>query len=319
MNSPLTVSVIICCYTEDRLDDIREAVASVEAQTRPPEEMILAVDNNAPLYELLRDDMAERAEVVLNDKVRGLSATRNRGIKSAHGEVIAFLDDDAVATENWLERLVAVFDDPHVVGAGGRAILDWAAGRPRWFPEDLDWIVGGSFTWLAPRRAEVRNPHGHNMIFRRVAFDSVGLFDYAMGRVGNGGQAAEEAELSLRITHHLPESKIVYEPGAVVHHKVPSHRGRLRYVIKRSYQEGRSKARIQYLWRAHRSNSLFTEGIYLRHLVFRSIPWRLARFWRPRALAQVVAIALCIIATLTGYVKGKRRLERVSNPEGQRA
>ena len=45
----MTVSVIICCYTEDRLDDIRKAVESVQAQTRPPEEIILAVDNNARL------------------------------------------------------------------------------------------------------------------------------------------------------------------------------------------------------------------------------------------------------------------------------
>jgi glycosyltransferase involved in cell wall biosynthesis len=92
VNHSTTVSVIICCYTEERLQDIREAVASVQSQTRQPEEIILAVDNNRALYERLKEEFAGQVIVVLNDTIRGLSATRNVGIAAAQGDLIAFLE-----------------------------------------------------------------------------------------------------------------------------------------------------------------------------------------------------------------------------------
>ena len=302
-----TVSVIICCYTDERLQDIREAVASVERQTRPPEEVILAVDNNSALYELLKAEANGQVNVVLNHTAGGLSATRNVAIATADGDLLAFLDDDAVAEPEWLANLVAPFDETRVCGTGGRAILNWIEGRPFWFPDDLDWTVGGSFTSLPLSQAEVRNPHGHNMCFRRQAFTRVGLFNSSVGRVGNDGQAGEEAEFCLRLARQMPEAKIVYQPSSVIRHKVPPVRGRWKYVVKRSYQEGLCKARIEHLARAHGVRPLSTESAYLRHLLLRAIPSRLARFWRPAALAQAVAIALCIAATGWGYLLGRRR------------
>lgn len=302
-----SVSVIICCYTEERLQDIREAVASVQRQTRPPKEVILAVDNNSALYELLKAEANGQVRVVLNDTTGGLSATRNVGIATAQGDLLAFLDDDAVAEPEWLANLVAPFDDTRVIGAGGQAILNWAEGRPPWFPDDLDWTVGGSFPWLPLSQAEVRNPHGHNMCFRRQAFTCVGLFHSSVGRVANGGQAGEEAELCLRLKRQVPEAKIVYQPSSLIRHKVPPARGRWRYVLRRSYQEGLCKARIEQLARAHGVRPLSTESAYLRYLLLRAIPSRLGRFWHPAALAQAAAIVLCIAVTGTGYLVGRWR------------
>jgi glycosyltransferase involved in cell wall biosynthesis len=301
----VNVSVIICCYTEERLQGIREAVASVQRQGRPPEEVILAVDNNPALYELLKAEHDGRLRIVLNDRARGLSATRNAGIAAARADLVAFLDDDAVAEPGWLANLVAPFDDTRVVGTGGRAVPDWIEGRPSWFPDELDWTVGGSFTWLPLRQAQVRNPHGHNMCFRRQALARVGLFDGSMGRVANGGQAGEEAELCLRLKRQAPEAKIIYQPFSLIRHRVPPVRGTWRYVVRRSYQEGLCKARIERMARAQGTKPLSTESVYLRHLLFRAVPSRLLRFWRPAALAQAVAIALCIVATGTGYLVGR--------------
>lgn len=312
----LTVSVIICCYTQERLQDVREAVGSVQHQTRPPNEIILAVDNNFALYELLRSELGRQTRVILNETARGLSVTRNAGIAVAQGDLVAFIDDDAVAEPQWLANLVPLFDDPKVLAAGGRAILNWAKGRPSWLPEDLDWTVGGSFTWLPLRRAEVRNPHGHNMCFRRQALNLAGLFDNSVGRIANGGQAGEEAELCLRLKRQLPEVEIVYQPSSVIRHKVPPVRGTWRYVLKRSYQEGVCKARIEQLARAHGANPLSTETAYLRHLLLSAVPSRLWRFWQPAALAQAAAIVLCIVAVGTGYLVSRWRFRGI--PSGPR-
>jgi len=306
-----TVSVIICCYTQERLRDMREAVASVQRQTRPPEEIILAVDNNRDLYERSRSDFGESIKVVQNAGVKGLSATRNVGIAAAQGDLVAFLDDDAVAEAGWLANLIAAFEDPRVHAAGGRAVLDWGEGRPSWLPEDLDWTVGGGFTWLPSKRTDVRNPHGHNMCFRREVFTSVGQFDGSLGRVANDGQAGEEAELCLRLKRQVPQATIVYEPACIIRHKVPAARGTWRYVLKRSYEEGLCKARIEQLARAHGVRPLSTESAYLRHLLFRALPSRLVRFWRPPALAQAAAILTCIAAVGLGHAVGRWRFREI--------
>jgi glycosyltransferase involved in cell wall biosynthesis len=307
-----TVSVIICCYTMERIQDIRAAVASVQGQTQPPEEIILAVDNNRALYETLKTEFTGSVRVVLNDSAYGLSATRNAGVAAAQGELVAFLDDDAEAERDWLARLVAPFADPTVYATGGRAVLRWPQGRPAWFPDVLDWVVGGSFTWLPLRTQEVSNPHGHNMCFRRGAIATVGMFNTALGRRGNRGQAGEERELCLRLVHCFPEAKIIYEPAAVVYHKVPLERVRWSYLIKRSYQEGVCKALIHHIARPYKRDPLSSEKRYLRYLLFRAIPSRLRRFWRLEVLAQIAAILLCIAATATGYLIGRWRLQGVS-------
>jgi GT2 family glycosyltransferase len=307
-----TVSVIICCYTPERLQDMRDAVASVQRQTRPPEEIIVAVDSNRGLYECLNSDFGDPIKVVLNAGAKGLSATRNVGIAAARGDLVAFLDDDAVAEADWLANLTAVFEDPRVHAAGGRAILSWVEDRPSWLPEDLDWTVGGGFTWLPLKRADVRNPHGHNMCFRREVFTTVGQFDGSLGRVASGGQAGEEAELCLRLKGHVPEAKIVYEPSSVIRHKVPAARGTWRYLLKRSYQEGLCKARVKRLARAHGVEPLSSESAYLRHLLLGAVPSRLAQFWRPSKLAQAAAILVCIAAVGVGYEAGRWRFRRIT-------
>lgn len=99
--SDLDISVVICVYTEDRWEDILAAVSSVRAQSHPALETLLVVDHNPALLDRLAKEYKEvddaDVRVLANAGPRGLSAGRNTGIAAARGEVIAFLDDDAVA------------------------------------------------------------------------------------------------------------------------------------------------------------------------------------------------------------------------------
>lgn len=317
MTAEQTVSVIICCYTEERFDDTLEAIASVEGQTRAPDQLILAVDSNRPLFERVQRAVGERVEVVFNDSMRGLSATRNLGVNVSKSELVVFLDDDAVADPNWLSTLTSLFDDDDLYVAGGRAVLDWKTGRPSWFPEELDWVVGGSFTWLPQKRTLVRNPHGHNMCFRREVFDTLGEFDCSVGRVGKGGQAGEEAELCLRLIKELPDARVVYEPSSWIYHKVPADRASWSYMVRRSFGEGKSKARIRQISQSFTSQTLRTESHYLRHLLQSAIPSRLKRFWHPASTGQVAAIVVCVLSTGLGYVMGRWQVRRVAPADAQ--
>jgi GT2 family glycosyltransferase len=243
MSALPTAAVVICAYTEKRWDDLLRALRSVRYQTYPPLEVVVAVDHNPALLERARREL-HGITVVENPEARGLSGTRNAGVAATRADVVAFLDDDAVAAQDWLERLVAAYEDPAVVGAGGLVEADWPEGRPGWFPEEFDWVVGCSYLGLPRIRSPVRNPIGANMSFRRDVLDLVGGFRAGIGRVGARPVGCEETELSIRACQRLEGARIVHEPRAVVRHRIDSSRTSPRYFASRCFSEGVSKALV---------------------------------------------------------------------------
>ncbi|HLI15082.1 MAG TPA: glycosyltransferase [Acidimicrobiales bacterium] len=307
----LRVSVVICAYTEERWDDLCAAVASALRQTRPPTEVIVVIDHCPPLLERARLAFP-RALVVENAGPAGLSGGRNTGIARARGDVVAFLDDDAAADERWLERLLAAYEEPGVVGAGGRVVPRWSARRPDWFPPAFDWVVGCSHAGMPSSTRPVRNFVGANMSFRRDLLVSLGGFSERLGRNGTNSAGCEETELCIRAQRSGNGVRLVYEPGAVVHHRVPPARGTWRYFLRRCYGEGRSKAEVVRL--AGRSRALADERSYLVSTVPRAVAASLgeaARGRPSRGLAAVAALA-GTGATFAGYLRGRLSLAPVA-------
>ena len=103
------VSVIICCYTFERLNDIYNAIESIRSQTLKPYELIISVDHNNDLYNKLQSEFTPPVKLVLNNGAPGFCETKNEGIRVATGDIVAFLDDDAIAELDWLEELVKSF------------------------------------------------------------------------------------------------------------------------------------------------------------------------------------------------------------------
>ncbi|MFE7776724.1 glycosyltransferase family 2 protein [Streptomyces sp. NPDC057445] len=250
-------SVVICVYTEDRWEDILAAVDSVRQQSLPALETLLVVDHNPQLLERLTEEFKgcgahraaayeEEVRVLANAGPRGLSAGRNTGIAAARGEIVAFLDDDAVAEREWLRYFDEGYDDPRVMAVGGRTLPAWASGRrPAWFPEEFDWVVGCTYRGLPPGRVRVRNVLGGNASFRRTAFDASGGFATGIGRDGDKRPlGCEETELCIRLGRALPHAVLLIDDRAVIHHKVPAAREHFGYFRTRTYAEGLSKALV---------------------------------------------------------------------------
>ena len=78
----------------------------------------------------LRARLPDAVEIVANPDARGLSSARNTAIARSRGDYIVFIDDDAVAHDQWLARLLFAFRDPTVIGAGGHARPLWAQPPP---------------------------------------------------------------------------------------------------------------------------------------------------------------------------------------------
>jgi hypothetical protein len=233
-----SVSVVIAAYSSGRWTQLRDAVASAGAQDRPALETIVVVDHNPKLLGRARRELTG-AVVIPNAGQRGASGARNTGVARSRGEVVAFLDDDAHATPEWLAAMIGHFADPAVAGVGGRVDPLWSTARPSWFPGEFDWTVGASYSGMPEATARVRNVWSNNMALRRAAFDAAGGFREDFGKLGAASRS-EDTELCLRVT----SGSLVYEPTSAVGHWVPAQRATLRYFLRRCYDEGKSKAQI---------------------------------------------------------------------------
>lgn len=297
----VTVSVVICAHTFDRFDDIRAAVASVRAQTRPADELLLVIDHNDELLDALGD---LDAKVVPNTGPKGLSGGRNTGTELASGDVVAYLDDDAVASRDWLAHLVAPFeDDPHVVAVGGWAHPAWDTAEPAWFPPEFYWVIGCSHRGLPTSRARVRNVIGCNMAYRRRAVIDAGGFDTGLGRTADRPLGCEETELCIRMHQLDREAVILLEPRATITHRVPEGRTRWRYFLSRCRAEGNSKAHVSSL--VGQGDGLGSERAYVARVLPLAVLRSLARLPRePKASSgRILAVVAGLAATTGGYLE----------------
>lgn len=300
----LDISVVICAYTEHRQDDLVAAVESVRRQHIPPREIIVVIDHNPALLTWARAHLPD-VVVVDNCADRGLSGARNTGVAVAQGEIVAFLDDDAIAAPDWLMRLGQWYADPKILGVGGKIDPLWANGKPRWFPDEFNWVVGCSYRGLPARTAPVRNLIGANMSFRREIFTDVGGVRVEMGRVGANGAGCEETELCIRLGQQWPNHVLLFEPDAQVRHRVPGHRAHWRYFWSRCFAEGRSKAVVSRYVGARRG--LTSETAYTLRTLPTGVVIRIAKSIRHRNLAllgQAIAIVVGFTITALGYVTG---------------
>lgn len=305
-----TVSVIICAYTINRWTQLKAAVESVKQQDQCPDEIILIVDHNSELLDMARREFAGIV-VIASEGAPGLSGARNTGIIASNGSIVAFMDDDAYAERDWLMRLIEPYDDERVLGVGGHITAKWASSRPRWFPDEFDWVVGCSYRGLPNQRAQVRNLIGCNMSFRREVFQVAGGMRSGIGRTASKPLGCEETELCIRAEASFFGKHFVYDPRARVHHEVPAARGTWRYFRSRCLAEGQSKAVVSLYSGTKKSlsNELRYSLVTLPLGVLRGVSDALAKgdAW---GLCRSGAIVTGLALTSAGYFKS-RALQRL--------
>ncbi len=300
----LDVSAIICAYTEDRWNDLCAAVTSMQRQTRPPREIIVIVDHNPQLFTRLQAAMPD-VLVLQNVEPRGLSGGRNTGIAQAQGALLAFVDDDAIVEPDWLELLEACCADPQVLGVGGSVAPLWPRKTPVWFPHEFSWVIGCTYLASPLQPIAVRNPYGGCMCIRREIFETIGGFRNGIGRSGKLPLGCEETELCIRASQHWPGRIFLWQPRAVMHHRVTPQRASWRYFFSRCYAEGLSKAAISTY--VGTKAGLASERSYM----FRILPAGMVRGVQDAALhrdlsgfLRAAAILAGLSTTAAGYLAG---------------
>jgi len=214
---------------------------------------------------------------------------------------VAFTDDDAWADSSWLENLIKWYDDPKVLAVGGKTVSVWGRGRPAWFPEELDWLVGGTWKGHPSGPCEVRNLIGPNMSFRREVCDHIGYMLSDLGAYGHGFRAGDETEFFIRMKRRFPEHKILFDPDAVIYHEASRHKSTFGQLCLRSYSLGYYKSKMTKVLLESTDTPFEVENSFLLYLLRHAIPEKI----RSLRAKQAISITTSMLFTGLGYAVGK--------------
>lgn len=221
----MLLSIVICSY--NRASYIGDALTSLYNQTSGLGHFeAIVVDNNSTdntfeVYQVWRAAHPLGNFSYTTETQQGASYARNTGAALAKGSWLCFMDDDAVATPNYVKNIIRhIQDQPLIVGFGGRIIPKYIPAEPKWMSYYVSSLVG-NFDY-APTACPFENgkyPLESNMIVKKEVYDQVGGFNTALpGVVGTLRIGGEGKELFFKIM--ALDHTIYYDPSICVHHVV---------------------------------------------------------------------------------------------------
>lgn len=224
------ISVVVCSYNGEKT--IRDCMRAVTVLDYPNYEVLVINDGSTD----------RTAEIVSEYPVRridteqgGLSRARNIGMRSATGEIVAYIDDDAFPASDWLTHLALMFVATDHVGVGGPNL------PPADDPATADCVAnspGGPSHVLFTDSVAEHLP-GCNMAFRRDAIMEIEGFDEQFRIAG------DDVDLCWRLQDQ--GGTLGFSPCAIVWHR---RRSRVRQYLRQQFNYGRAEGILYQKWPA---------------------------------------------------------------------
>ena len=263
------LSIIICTYNREKyIGPLLDSISKNDYPTSDYE--IILVDNNCTdnTRGVCEQFVATHPEIRLRYVVeteQGLSAARNKGIKEAKGEVIIYVDDDALVDTDYIRIYAEHFAaHPETMAAGGPIEPLYETQEPSWMSPYTKalltaWMNYGDKVCEYPNG---RYPGGGNAAYRKTVFDQVGLFNTELGRKGTALLASEEKDIfdKMKALGML----VLYLPTPVLHHIIPQAKLEEDYFNRLTLQIGRSE---------RMRTCAISKGKYLKRLLSEGVKW----------------------------------------------
>ncbi|WP_332737686.1 glycosyltransferase family 2 protein [Flavihumibacter sp.] len=240
------ISVIISSY--NRADYIINAIDSLYNQTVDKNGYeIIVVDNNSTdnTEELCRNYIASHGDAnihFLKETSQGSSYSRNAGAHAAKGDLFTFIDDDAVAFPDFLEKIRRFFTvHPEASGLGGPIIPKYIPAEPEWMSYYVSSLVANfDYSDEVTEFSKNRYPFEPNMTVTREAFFAINGFDTNLpGVVGKLRIGGEGKDFFFRMK--ALGFRIFYDPEVKVHHVVEVKKLTSEYLYRVASGQGRGE------------------------------------------------------------------------------
>lgn len=258
-----SIDLVICTYNNAALLD--RTLAAI-AQQRVPSGtnwQVLVVDNNCTdetpkVVEKHRQAGGVSLRIIREPR-QGLTPARLRGVKETTGEWIAFVDDDCLLAEDWVEQAARFAAGHPACGAfGGHIILDWETPPPPFALKRRYAYAGKNHGETAHRRPWIA---GAGMVVRRTALADCGWIDqqFLEDRIGKRPVSGGDMEIGLRIA---ARHEIWYNPACKLRHVIPAHRMTRQYLRRITFGLGASR---------HNAMALTWKGSYPAWLLYSAL------------------------------------------------
>lgn len=263
------LTAIICTY--NRAKYIGPLLESIAANDLPKAEYeILLVDNNCTdntreISETFAEAHPEVSFRYTTEPEQGLSAARNRGIKEAKGDIIVYIDDDALVDPHYLRDYAEWFSaHPDTMACGGPIIPLYETQEPEWMSPYTRALLTA---WMdygdTPREyPQGRFPGGGNAAYRKSVFEKVGYFNTELGRKGDSLMGAEEKDIFDKM--HALGMQILYLPTPVLHHIIPQKKLEKDFFDRWTLQIGMSE---------RKRTLAISKTKYLKRLLSEAVKW----------------------------------------------
>lgn len=237
------ISIVICTY--NRKDFLKEIIKDLVNQMLDKSWYeIIIVDNGSTdgtlqLVKRLQQKYKKPRLVLLQEKKLGLGFARNCGVKKARGKYVAFLDDDAKTSNNWLVCALDIFKDvkPEPKVVGGSIYPFYLSSKPQWFKDKYETRLWGK---RARFLKQGESFSGSNIFFQKRLIEKFGGFDERIGMKGSDLSVGEETSLFEKIWQSKKDGIFYYSPRLIVYHAVPSYKMTVSYQLKRSFVAGQA-------------------------------------------------------------------------------
>jgi glycosyltransferase involved in cell wall biosynthesis len=287
---PPRISVAI--PTHNRWDYLEKALAGLAQQSLPSALFeIVVVDNGSTDGTKATVDAATRrmpnVRYVYESNL-GLNIARNTAWKEALAPYIAFLDDDAIPNQDWIERMLAAFEQasPRPGCVGGRIEPIFDGPVPAWLKgsllDYLSVIDHSPQPKFLTNLAVTQKLAGANFGLSRDALERIGGFVPDLDRIGT--KLLSGGDVLVQIQVEQLGLAVYYDPAIHVRHHVSARRLTREWIVDRAYWGGASDALTSYYARGRgivwAARTMFWG---LRHVA----PFRLAHAFTPNDTADI--------------------------------
>ena len=230
------VTIVICTYNRaellsDALDSLTKQSADISLFS------ILIVNNNSSdntqevAQEFVQNNSNSR---LVTESQQGLSYARNRGYLEAECEWVAYMDDDACAFNNFIERMIYVIENYNFDCFGGIFLPWYKYGKPAWFKDAY-----GTSRYILNRTGVLERGFvsGGNIVIKKSVLKKLCGFDTNIGMSGKKVSYGEETQLQVRM--RKLGYTIGFDPALKIDHLVNTYKQTPFWYIKSSYASGR--------------------------------------------------------------------------------